>query len=77
MYIDEIDRELVVQIGKAKKEETSANTANHHLALIRSVLRIAHDEWDCLDRIPKLNMYPEPTNRVRWITRGEAARRRT
>jgi len=45
-----------------------------YLALIRAILRMARDEWEWLDHIPKVKMYPEPKKRVRWITREESAR---
>ena len=35
---------------------------------------MARDEWEWLDHVPKVKMYPEPKKRVRWITREEAAR---
>lgn len=73
-YLDEINRELIVQIGEVKKAESSPANANRYLALIRAILRIARDEWEWLDHIPKVKMYPEPKKRVRWITHEEAAR---
>jgi len=35
---------------------------------------MARDEWEWLEHIPKVKLYPEPKKRVRWITREEAAR---
>jgi len=73
-YLDEIDRELVSKIGEAKKAEASPSTSNRYLALVRAILRIARDEWEWLDHVPKVKMYPEPKKRVRWITHEEAVR---
>ena len=74
LYLDEIDRELVDRIGAAKRDEagSSASTANRHLALIRSILRAARDEWEWVDRIPMIRLYTEPKRRIRWITPTEA-----
>ena len=71
-YLDEITRELVSEIASAKAKETSPQTANRHLALIRSILRRARDEWEWVDRIPKVSMYASPKRRIRWITREQA-----
>jgi len=35
---------------------------------------MARDEWEWLDTIPRIRLYPEPKKRVRWITREEAAK---
>jgi integrase len=53
---------------------TSPANANRYLALIRSILRRARDDWEWLHRIPKVRLYRESTRRIRWITRDEAAR---
>ena len=29
-------------------------------------------EWEWIDRVPKVKMYPEPKHRVRWITPEQA-----
>ena len=73
-YLDEIDRDLIDHIASVKKAEASPSTANRYLALIRAVLRMARDEWDWVEKIPKVRLYPEPKKRVRWLTREEAAR---
>ena len=72
-YLDEIDRELIDYIASVKKDEASPSTANRYLALLRALLRMARDEWEWVDKIPKVRLYPEPKKRVRWLTREEAA----
>lgn len=72
-YLDQISRDLIGDIGERKKVETSRSTANRYLALIRAVLRMARDDWDWIDKIPTVRLYPEPRKRVRWITREEVA----
>jgi integrase len=74
LYLDEIDRALIDRIGKIRKQESSPSTANRYLALLRAILRMARDEWEWVDHIPRVRLYPEPKKRVRWITREEAAR---
>ena len=72
-YLDEIDRDLIDQIAGIKKQEASPSTANRYLALLRAILRMARDEWEWVERAPRVRLFPEPKKRVRWITREEAA----
>jgi len=73
-YLDQIDRDLIDGIGQLKRDESSASTANRYLALIRAILRMARDEWDWIDRVPRFRLYQEPKKRVRWLTQSEALR---
>ena len=73
-YLDEIDRALIDHIASVKKAEASPSTANRYLALLRALLRMARDEWEWVDKIPKVRLYPEPNKRVRWPTCEETVR---
>jgi len=70
--LGEITRDEVAAIGATKRAESSGPTANRYLALIRAILRKACLEWEWTERVPKVNMYPEPKRRVRWITPEQA-----
>ena len=72
--LGEITRELIAEISEAKAREASPATANRHLALVRAILRKARDEWEWVDRIPKIRQYRLQNRRIRWITREEAER---
>ncbi len=74
LWLDEITRDTIDEIARIKKKEASGSTANRYLALIRSILRMAHDEWEWIDRVPRVRMFKEPKKRIRWITREEATR---
>lgn len=68
-----INRDLIDQITQAKEAEEVANsTVNRVLEVIRAILNKARDDWEWIDRIPKIRMLPEPIKRVRWITQEEA-----
>jgi len=70
-----IKRDLLDRILIAKKAEGVENsTANRVMEIVRAVLTKACNEWEWLDRVPSIRMLPEPTKRVRWITRNEADR---
>jgi integrase len=49
-------------------------TRNRYLATIRGMLNDAAQEWEWIERAPKLSTAKEPTGRIRWITRDEARR---
>lgn len=70
--LDDINRDVVDRLTQAKlTTQVSNSTVNRMLALIRAILRKAALEWDWLDKVPKI---PEPSRRIRWITREEADR---
>jgi integrase len=47
---------------------------NRYLATIRSVLRLARDEWQWIDSFPKIRMLSGEVARDRWLTHEEAER---
>lgn len=74
LTLGQVTRDLVERIGERKAAESSRTNANRYLALIRSILRQARDDWEWIDKIPKVRLYRESGRRVRWITRDEASR---
>tara|TARA_R110002096_G_scaffold283228_4_gene477280 strand:+ start:18494 stop:19486 length:993 start_codon:yes stop_codon:yes gene_type:complete len=74
MYLDDITADTIRIVATKKKSETTPTTANRYQALIRSILRAAHYDWEWTDRVPRVRMFKEPTKRVRWLTKEEARR---
>jgi integrase len=87
LYLDEIDRDLVDRIKYERAEQNKLNCqgkdtgkpvthaeVNRMLALLRTILKAACDDWEWLDRIPKVKLFKENKKRVRWITQEEAAK---
>ena len=73
--LDQIDRDLVDRLTDAKQNEDVTNaTVNRMLEVVRAILRKSRDDWEFVDRIPKVRLLPEPTRRIRWLTREEAHR---
>jgi integrase len=66
--LNEIDRVLIDHIAHTKATETSPSTANRHLALVRAILRKTCYDWEWIDKIPKIRLFPEPKRRVRWLS---------
>lgn len=72
--LTDINRQRLDEIAEAKKIETSKATTNRYMGHIRAVLRCAAHDWDWLDKIPKVPMYPCKGKRIRWLSRKEASR---
>jgi integrase len=49
-------------------------TVNRALALLRHLLRLAHEEWEVIDRVPRIRLEREAEGRLRWLTPEEATR---
>lgn len=75
MTLGAINREVLDRVFSARQADGVANsTVNRTMEIVRAVLRRAANEWEWLDRVPRVRMLPEPKRRVRWITRIEADR---
>jgi integrase len=73
--LDEINRALVDRITDARAAEGVSNaTVNRTLEVVRAILRKAQNDWEWLDRVPRIRMLKEPTRRVRFLSREEAER---
>jgi integrase len=72
LMLDEITLEVIGQIKAEKLREAGKATVNRYLALIRAVLIRARDEWEWLERTPKIKLFKEPEGRVRFITPDQA-----
>jgi len=73
--LSHITRDDIDLISRNRVSEGASNaTANRTLAVIRSILRKAVNEWEWIDRHTKIKLLPEPKRRIRWITQEEAAR---
>ncbi|MCL2430538.1 MAG: site-specific integrase [Alphaproteobacteria bacterium] len=65
---------MIDRIIEAKQAEGCSNaTVNRTLALLRAILRRCHREWEWLDRAPAVRLLKEPTLRIRFLTRDQAA----
>ena len=49
-------------------------TVNRTLELVRAILRKCVNDWEWLDRAPKVRMLKEPTRRIRFLTQEDAQR---
>lgn len=73
--IDEIDADSLNDICTARKKEGVSNaTINRALEIVRAILRKARDEWEWIDKIPKVRLLKIKKHRIRWLTVNEAKR---
>jgi integrase len=67
----------VRKIGKGEasvERRLTAAAVNRPLALLRHLLRLAHEEWGELHVVPKIRTEKEPQGRLRWLSEDEARR---
>lgn len=62
-------RDFVNEITQIKVNQGISNASvNRLLALLRSIIRKAHFDWEWIDRILKVRLLPEPKRLIHWIT---------
>jgi integrase len=75
LMLSQINGDIIWQITQGElKRGNAAATVNRYLALLRSLLRMARDEWQWLDSVPKVRLLTGEVERDRWLTREEAGR---
>jgi integrase len=73
--LPDINRALIDRIMAARKAGGVSNASvNRTIQVVRVILRRAVTEWEWLDKAPVFRLLPEPTLRIRWLTREEAQR---
>ncbi len=70
-YLSDITRDRVEQLRKMRLKGSSTETVNRYLQLLRAILRSARDDWEWIDKIPKVPMYPKPVREARFLTSAE------
>ena len=73
LMLDEITLDVLDGIKAEKLKVAGKPTVNRYLALIRAVLLRARDEWEWIDRTPKVKLFKEGPGRERSITAEQAA----
>jgi len=66
--LEEITQDVIDAIRSAKLKEASKATVNRYLALIRAILIRARDEWEWIDKAPKVRLFKESASRERSLT---------
>ena len=71
LTLDQLTLETVDVIRAAKSKEAGKSTVNRYLALLRAILRRARDDWEWVDKVPKVKLFKEALGRERSITREQ------
>lgn len=74
LNLDEIALDIIDRIRSAKLKEVSKATTNRYLALVRAILIRARDEWEWVDKVPKVKLFKEANSRERSLTVEQAKR---
>jgi integrase len=59
--------------GELKRGNKTA-TVNRHLAVIRAILRMARDEWQWIESMPKIRLLSGEVERDLWLSHEQAER---
>ena len=70
--LEMLTRDLIHSV--VNKRPVTGSTKNRYFALIRAILNKCVNEWDWLDKAPKLKLHKEPKKRIRWLYPEEAQR---
>ncbi len=71
--LNQINGDMIWNIiqGELKRGNKIA-TINRHLAVTRAILRMARDEWQWIDAVPKIRLLSGEVERDRWLNYEEA-----
>ena len=69
-HLDEIDETLIEEFCQTRRQQVSTATTNRALAVLRRMLRLAH-EWRVIDRIPKIRLLRGERNREFVLSRDQ------
>ena len=72
LMLDEITLDVIDRIKSERLKKVSKPTVNRYLALVRAVLLRTRDEWEWIDRVPKVKLFKEGPGRERSITVEQA-----
>lgn len=69
--ITNITREVAIELRDLKATETSKQTANRYMALLRAMLNEAAGDWQMIEAAPKIKMFALEKEEPRFITRAQ------
>lgn len=72
LMLEEVNLDCIDKIRSEKLKEASKATVNRYLALIRSILIRACQEWEWIERTPKIRLFKESNVRERSLTIEQA-----
>ena len=70
--LDEVTLDVIDAIKAAKLKAACKPTVNRYLALVRAILLRSRDDWEWIDKVPKVKLFKEGSGRERSITVAQA-----
>lgn len=70
--LDQITQDVIERVRSARLKEVSKATVNRYLELVRSILLRARDEWEWIERAPKVRLFKVTNIRERSLTQEQA-----
>ncbi|MEO9041394.1 MAG: site-specific integrase [Rhodoferax sp.] len=70
----DINRAMLDQVRAIRGKGFGTATVNRYMALVRTILRKACNEWEWMDRVPKAGMFGDQEGRIRSLSRNEYER---
>jgi integrase len=74
LNLNDITLDVVDRVRSAKLKDASKATVNRYLALVRAILIRARDEWEWIEKVPKVRLFKETNSRERSLTVEQAKR---
>lgn len=68
LTLDTVNQEVIERVRAAKLKEATKSTTNRYLALLRAILIRARDEWEWIEKAPKIRLFKESNIRERSLT---------
>jgi integrase len=72
LMLDQITQDVIERVRSARLKEVSKATVNRYLELVRSILLRARDEWEWIERAPKVRLFKVTNIRERSLTHEQA-----
>ena len=72
--LQDVTREMLDQVRVKRAKGVQPGTVNRYMALVRAILRRACNEWEWIDRVPKVGMLRDQAARIRSLSREEYSR---
>ena len=74
MALADITRQVIESAIQPQRAKWSPGSCTVCLSALSSVLRVATEDWEWLDRMPRFPEMPSTPSRVRWLKAAEAQR---
>lgn len=72
LTLNEITLDVIDHVRSMRLKDVSKTTVNRYLELVRAILRRARDEWEWIDKVPKIRLFKVANSRERSLTPEQA-----